>query len=233
METLNISSLLATPSAQSFGMYAIAVGASLVFAYVLSWVHNLYGARSGADAGVEKSFPLLAPSVTAIFLVIQFSLPLSLGLLGALSFVRFRTPIKEPEEIGFILLVIASSLACAVFRFEVSLLLCTLGLVLAWLKTRQFSFSPYSRGRNKLELFITSSKSGQKEPFVLQRTLDLLKGENYNSEVCSVSQSEDQVSYHLRISKSKKGASQNPESLITQLDKITSVSNVNLIYQSA
>jgi hypothetical protein len=34
-------------------------------------------------------------------------------LLGALSIVRFRTPVKEPEEIGFIMLVIAASLACA------------------------------------------------------------------------------------------------------------------------
>jgi len=31
-------------------------------------------------------------------------------LLGALSIVRFRTPIKEPEEIGFIMLVVASAL---------------------------------------------------------------------------------------------------------------------------
>ena len=36
---------------------------------------------------------------------------MSLGLLGALSIVRFRTPIKEPEEIGFLMVVIATSLA--------------------------------------------------------------------------------------------------------------------------
>jgi hypothetical protein len=30
--------------------------------------------------------------------------------------VRFRTPIKEPEEIGFIMLLVASSIACATFN---------------------------------------------------------------------------------------------------------------------
>ena len=65
---------------------------------------------------MHRSFPLLGISVTAIFVCIQFSLPLSLGLLGALSIVRFRTPIKEPEEIGFIVLVIATSIACATFK---------------------------------------------------------------------------------------------------------------------
>lgn len=48
-----------------------------------------------------------------LFLVIQTSIPLGLGLLGALSFVRFRTPIKDPAEIGFLLLLIASSIGAA------------------------------------------------------------------------------------------------------------------------
>ena len=65
---------------------------------------------------VHRAFPLLGISITAIFVTIQFSLPLSLGLLGALSIVRFRTPIKEPEEIGFIMLVIATSIAVATFK---------------------------------------------------------------------------------------------------------------------
>jgi hypothetical protein len=65
---------------------------------------------------VHRAFPLLGISITAIFVTIQFSLPLSLGLLGALSIVRFRTPIKEPEEIGFLMLVIAMSIATATFK---------------------------------------------------------------------------------------------------------------------
>ena len=65
---------------------------------------------------MHRAFPLLGISVTAIFITIQFSLPLSLGLLGALSIVRFRTPIKEPEEIGFIMLVISTSIAVATFK---------------------------------------------------------------------------------------------------------------------
>ena len=65
---------------------------------------------------MHRAFPLLGISITAIFVTIQFSLPLSLGLLGALSIVRFRTPIKEPEEIGFIMLVIAVSIATATFK---------------------------------------------------------------------------------------------------------------------
>jgi hypothetical protein len=72
---------------------------------------------------IHRSFILIGPSVTMLFVCVQLSLPLSLGLLGALSIVRFRTPIKEPEEIGFLMLLIAASIGIATFNFLFVLLL--------------------------------------------------------------------------------------------------------------
>ncbi|MFT5113157.1 MAG: hypothetical protein ACI8P9_002485 [Parasphingorhabdus sp.] len=88
---------------------------SLLSSFYISVLYlRFYGSRA-TGSQIHRAFPLLGMSVTAIFICIQFSLPLSLGLLGALSIVRFRTPIKEPEEIGFIMLVIGSSIAAATF----------------------------------------------------------------------------------------------------------------------
>ena len=84
-------------------LMAVSLLSSLFIAYL--YVHFYSNRATGSQ--VHRAFPLLGISITAIFVTIQFSLPLSLGLLGALSIVRFRTPIKEPEEIGFIMLVIA------------------------------------------------------------------------------------------------------------------------------
>jgi len=42
--------------------------------------------------------------------VVKSSLALSLGLVGALSIVRFRTPIKEPEELAYLFIAIAIGL---------------------------------------------------------------------------------------------------------------------------
>jgi Domain of unknown function (DUF4956) len=93
-------------------LMAVSLLSSLFIAYL--YVHFYSNRATGSQ--VHRAFPLLGISVTAIFVTIQFSLPLSLGLLGALSIVRFRTPIKEPEEIGFIMLVIAVSIATATFK---------------------------------------------------------------------------------------------------------------------
>ncbi len=96
---------------------------SLASSMFISYLYvQFYSVRS-TGSRVHRAFPLIGVSITAIFISIQFSLPLSLGLLGALSIVRFRTPIKEPEEIGFIMLVVAASLSCAIFNISFLLIL--------------------------------------------------------------------------------------------------------------
>ena len=92
-------------------LFLLALSAAAAFLVARLYVRFFGSRATGSD--IHRAFPLLAIAVTAIFVCIQFSLPLSLGLLGALSIVRFRTPIKEPEEIGFLMVVIATSLASA------------------------------------------------------------------------------------------------------------------------
>ena len=83
----------------------------------LSLLYLTFFERRATGSDIHRAFPALGTAITGIFVCLQFSLPLSLGLLGALSIVRFRTPIKEPEEIGFLMLLIASSICCATLNF--------------------------------------------------------------------------------------------------------------------
>jgi hypothetical protein len=106
---------------------------SLLTSILMSWLYLVFYEGRSTGTQIHRAFPLIGVSVTAIFLAVQFSLPLSLGLLGALSIVRFRTAVKEPEEIGFILLVVATSLCVATFSLVFLLLVvlvAVLGLVL-------------------------------------------------------------------------------------------------------
>jgi len=98
--------------------FTILLIASILLSLLISNLYRKYFDPNTTGSNIHRSFPLIAPAVTTIFVTVQYSLPLSLGLLGALSIVRFRTPIKEPEEIGFIMLVIASSLSIATFGFK-------------------------------------------------------------------------------------------------------------------
>lgn len=59
-----------------------------------------------------KIFLLLTVSTTLIISIIQASLALSLGLVGALSIVRFRSAIKEPEELAYAFFAITIGIGC-------------------------------------------------------------------------------------------------------------------------
>lgn len=231
MQQIDFSSLLSTASPKSLLAYFFAIVVSLVFAVIFNLIYQLYSYRNNSGIGVNKSFALIAPAVTAIFLVIQFSLPLSLGLLGALSFVRFRTPIKEPEEIGFLLVIIASGLSCAVFRFEVSLMLAIVLLALALLRQKSFVAQRLFRGVRFCELFIVSNDSNNSQQNVLESVIEIFKKKNLPSKLLSVSNAEGLVSYHMRIS-------QQPQTLdvphlVSEIKKLTSVSNVNVIFNES
>ena len=109
---------------------------SLLAAYLFSTLYVYFFEKRATGSQINRAFPLLSISITVIFITVQFSLPLSLGLLGALSFVRFRTPIKEPEEIGFIMLVVASSLSCATFNLLFPIILVVVAFLSLYLAER-------------------------------------------------------------------------------------------------
>lgn len=95
----------------------LALGVSAVAAWLAALAYRAFYENRATGSQIDRSFLLIGPATTALFIAIQSSLPLSLGLVGALTIVRFRTPIKEPEEIGFLMLVIAASIACGTFQW--------------------------------------------------------------------------------------------------------------------
>ena len=67
-------------------------------------------------------FLILLPAMVAIISVIKGSLALSLGLVGALSIIRFRTPIKEPIELMYFFVPIALGLALGAEKYFLSVI---------------------------------------------------------------------------------------------------------------
>lgn len=97
--------------------FLLCLGLALAASLIAELMYAVFYENRGTGSQIHRSFILLGPSVTMLFICVQLSLPLSLGLLGALSIVRFRTPIKEPEEIGFLMLLITASIGIATFNF--------------------------------------------------------------------------------------------------------------------
>lgn len=146
-ELSKLPSLYGAGGEVQLGKYFVSILVSMFAGYILSQIYRLYFSKHApADYGIGNSFLLMMPAVTSIFIVIQYSLPLSLGLLGALSFVRFRTPIKRAEDISFILLAISTSLCCAVQYFHVAFFLIVLVTIYSLLRKKYSFLDVFSKG---------------------------------------------------------------------------------------
>ena len=89
---------------------------SLFSAAVLSFLVQLFYIRYSSSLSnrkeFSKNFVVLGVTTTIVIMIVKSSLALSLGLVGALSIVRFRAAIKEPEELVYLFLIIAIGLGC-------------------------------------------------------------------------------------------------------------------------
>jgi uncharacterized membrane protein YhiD involved in acid resistance len=82
-----------------------------LLASILAFTYRRCGSSVSNRNLFSKNLVLIAMTTMLIITIVKSSLALSLGLVGALSIVRFRTPIKEPEELSYLFLSIAVGLA--------------------------------------------------------------------------------------------------------------------------
>lgn len=176
------------------------MGVSVLASIFISFLYSYFYQSRSTGSQVHRAFPLLGLSITAIFICIQFSLPLSLGLLGALSIVRFRTPIKEPEEIGFIMLVIAASIACATFNLTFLVLL----LLIAVIALTLINLGPRIVKETNHDGVLLITLAEQEYHAKSSDLMHLLETKLYKGRLGSISKNGDQVVIAYNFARPKK-----------------------------
>ena len=95
-------------------------------AYLLGMFYTRYGTSIANRKKFGHNFMLLALTTMLIIYIVKSSIALSLGLVGALSIVRFRAAIKEPEELVYLFFTIGIGLGFGANQTVVTLLAFTL-----------------------------------------------------------------------------------------------------------
>ncbi|MGD9100248.1 MAG: DUF4956 domain-containing protein [Anaerolineae bacterium] len=101
---------LTSPAPLSLTTLAVNLLLSILLSSTLAWFYTQYGRSLSNRAKFSQTLPVLALTTTLVISIVKSSLALSLGLVGALSIVRFRTAIKEPEELIYLFMAIAVGL---------------------------------------------------------------------------------------------------------------------------
>lgn len=122
------------------------LGLNLVLGILLStvcaWHYSKRAKKKVLRRDLGLVLPVIALTTLLVISVVKSSLALSLGLVGALSIVRFRTPIKEPEELAYIFLAIAVGLSLGADQREAAALAVVVILAI-------ISLTDFIRSKNK------------------------------------------------------------------------------------
>ncbi len=90
--------------------FILSLAMSAILGALLAQVYIVFGQALSNRRSLARTFLMLAITTTLIITIVKSSLALSLGLVGALSIVRFRAAIKEPEELTYLFLAIGIGL---------------------------------------------------------------------------------------------------------------------------
>ena len=136
METISINDLKNFEIDISLTNLVISLLTSIVCAYVIKIIYLKYAKTLNNKENFSDVFILLSITTTIVITVVKFSLALSLGLVGALSIVRFRAAIKEPEELVYLFMIIGIGLASGSAQFEVAFILTGAAFVIIFISDK-------------------------------------------------------------------------------------------------
>jgi len=104
----------------------------LVLAIILEFTYIKCAKTISNRKQFSANFLLIAFTTMLIITIVKSSLALSLGLVGALSIVRFRAAIKEPEELAYLFFAISVGLGLGANQTVVVLEAFSIGMIFIW-----------------------------------------------------------------------------------------------------
>jgi hypothetical protein len=169
----------------SVDLLSVAVGMILtsLIAYLISYVYIKKSRVLSNKEDFSKNFIPIAMTTMFVIVIVKSSLALSLGLVGALSIVRFRSAIKEPEELGYLFLCIATGLGFGASQYLTTII--SIFLIL----TAIFVFSGKKERISQDMAFIYTDSGKNMVP--IKNIVDILSNNFLSIEVKRLDESKD------------------------------------------
>lgn len=189
-------------------LVAFLVSLIIYLTYKNTYTGVLYNPR------FNVSLIMITMITTMVMVVIGSNISVSLGMVGALSIIRFRTAVKDPRDTAFIFWCVVSGLACGTQNYTIvivgSVFIC---LIL-------FLFKKFTTKNNKYVLIIKGKSFDLKE---VEKTLDK-KLKDYICKKKYISVNGMEIIYDVKIKDSKIS-----DDIIVSLSKVSGVNTINIV----
>lgn len=190
-----------------------------IIGIIVSQVYRLTHRGVNYELTFMTSLVILAPIVALVMLFIRGNLVLSLGLVGSLSIIRFRTPIKDTRDMVYLFWVIAVGLGAGTFNW----IMVTLASIIILIVIFVLYMIKYGRSQNHDYVLVVSGTSDyDQDPIkaiINQYSTDsLVRSQTINEELW-------EIVYELHLGDSKGSI----DDMLKALKQIEMISNVSLL----
>ena len=165
---------------------------SFILSSLLGYFYTHYGRSLSNRRSFSYNFSIITMTTMVIISIVKSSLALSLGLVGALSIVRFRTAIKEPEELAYMFLCIAIGLGMGANQ-----LLATISGFLFIIAMIFFQFKQSFRKMDSNINLIISSSDNNKIDF--KEIIEIIKSKSYSVDLKRLSEDQNHFESAVNI----------------------------------
>ena len=168
--------------------------------------------KSFFDKNFVISLPVIAVITGAIILTVQSNIVISLGMVGALSIVRFRTAIKDPIDLAFLFWAISVGIICGAG-------LALIAVMLSVIITIGMFFLDWITLGKAAKLLVVNASNANVEDAVLNIAKTYCKYHNVKSR--TISNKEFNMVVEVRLTKERE--------LITEISELSGITFVSLL----
>lgn len=199
-------------SSITLGTVLVCIGCTMAIAIYIYFIYKMVNRNAFYNKGFNISLVIIAIITSAIILTIQSNIVVSLGMVGALSIVRFRTAIKDPMDLAFLFWSISAGIICGAGFAGIAVVASLFVTVLIIL------FSASFKAASTLVL-VVNANSHSDEAEIIKAVKDFCKYSRVRAR--NVSKSGLNIAIEVKTSK--------PSELIDKLMKLECVSDASLV----
>ena len=182
----------------SFEEILYSLSLAIIFASILSFTISKTTRLLVDPKQFYPLFLILIPKTTLTITIIKSSIALSLGLVGALSIIRFRTPIKEPEELAYIFIAIAIGLGLGAGQYLITTIFFVI-ICLVMLVLRLTNINVFSKEKSEYVFIDLVINKKQNQNFDLIQLIQLIKSDLDNFQIKSLEENKQNLELTLLI----------------------------------
>ena len=208
----------------SISIFLINIVTASVLLYILSRLYIKFGNSMSNRDQLSRVLIIIGVTTFLIITIVKSSLALSLGLVGALSIVRFRTAIKEPEELGFFFIAIAIGLGLGANQLIPTLAgFIILAIIIVFLNRNKM------KGTLTQNIIISLSSNEKDNNTIVDMVSSVLKNNSNQLEIKRLNSTEDNLSLNFLINVTDLNALQTISKELSDIDKKMNVTFIDSI----